>query len=86
MQFGLFSESGYRLNPSPADSYAEDLDENFQVAHSDKFFFGNTDLQAPDAKAALNDLVTKLQAQGWQQVTVGVPSPWYSFEFKKVIS
>ena len=66
--------------------YAEDLNGNLQVAHSDKFFFGNTDLQAPDAKAALNDLVTKLQAQGWQQVTVGVPSPWYSFEFKKVIS
>ena len=66
--------------------YAQDLNGNFQAAHSDKTFFGNTDLQTSDAKAALNDLVAKLQAQGWQQVTVGVPSPWYSFEFKKVIS
>jgi limonene 1,2-monooxygenase len=27
MQFGLFSESGYRLNPVTADAYDEDLDE-----------------------------------------------------------
>ena len=66
--------------------FAETLDGSLQVAHSDKTFFGSPDIETPDAKAALNDLVARLQAQGWQQVTVGVPSPWYSFEFKKVIS
>jgi hypothetical protein len=65
--------------------YAEALDGSLQVAHSDKTFFGSTGLQTPDAQAALNDLVAKLQALGWQQVTVGIPSPWNSLEFKRVV-
>ena len=64
--------------------YAEDLNGNLQVAHSDKFFFGNTDLQTPDARAALDDLVGKLQAQGWRQVVGTIPNPWYSLTFQLV--
>ena len=66
--------------------FAETLDGNFQVAHSDKIFFGSPDIETPDAQAALNDLVAKLQALGWHQVTEGIPSPWYSLEFKRVVS
>jgi hypothetical protein len=63
--------------------YAEILDGSFEVAHSDKTFFGSPDIETSDTQAALNELVAKLQALGWQQVTMGIPSPWYSFEFKR---
>lgn len=66
--------------------YAETEDGNHEVAHSDQTFFGDPDIETTEAKAALNDLVAKLQAQGWQQITKGIPNPWYSLEFKGVIS
>ena len=65
--------------------FAEILDGSFQVAHSDRTFFGSPDFETPDVQAALNDLVVKLQALRWQQVTVGIPSPRYSLEFKRVV-
>ena len=66
--------------------FAETLDGSLQVAHSDKTFFGSPDSETTDAQAALNDLVTKLQALGWHQITEGIPFPWYNLEFQRVVS
>ena len=62
--------------------FAETLDGSFQVAHSDITFFGSPDFETQDVKAALNDLVAKLQALGWQQVVGTIPNPWYSLTFQ----
>ena len=66
--------------------YAETLDGSREVARSDNAFLGSPDIETAEAVAALNDLVVKLQALGWQQITIGIPSPWYSLEFKRVVS
>src|SRR5258708_5755493 len=65
--------------------FAETLDGSFQVAHSDKTFIGSADFQTPDVQAALDDLVAKLQALGWQQVVGTLPSPWYSLTFQQLV-
>jgi hypothetical protein len=65
--------------------FAETADGSFQVAHSDKTFFGNAVLPAPDAQEALEDLVNKLKAGGWQQVVGTLPSPWYQLTFQRQI-
>ena len=80
IKVGLQDDFGHNL------FFAETRDGSLQVAHSDKTFFGSVNFQTPDAQAALNDLVAKLQALGWHQVTEGIPSPWYSLEFKRVVS
>jgi hypothetical protein len=65
--------------------FAETLDGSFQVAHSDITFFANPDFETPDAQAALNDLVAKLEALGWQQVVGTIPNPWYNLKFQRVV-
>jgi hypothetical protein len=65
--------------------FAETLDGSFQVAHSDQTFFGSPDFETPDTQAALNNLVAKLQALGWQQAVGSIPSPWYSLTFQREV-
>ncbi len=62
--------------------FAETTDGSLQVAHSDKTFTGGAATHWPDAQEALEDLVNKLKAGGWQQVGTS-PSPWYQLTFQR---